>query len=65
MYRNVIQAQGLEFELYMAISEKVDEEKFQSPLAQLIIEENQVNLLVFSVDQEVVSIWINLRTIEN
>ncbi len=65
MYRNVIQAQGLEFELYLAISEKVYEEKFQSPLAQLIIEENQVNLLVFSVDQEVVSIWINLRAIEN
>lgn len=65
MYRNVIQAQGLEFELYLAISEKVYEGKFQSPLAQLIIEENQVNLLVFAADQEVVSAWINSIAIES
>ena len=64
MYRNVIQAQGLEFELYLAISEKVHEGKFQSPLAQLIIEENRVNLLVFSADQEIVSAWINSIAIE-
>ena len=65
MYRNVIQAQGLEFKLYLAIAEEVYNKKFQTPLAQLIIEENQVNLLVFSVNQEVVSQWISPTSIEN
>jgi XisH protein len=65
MYRNVIQAQGLEFKLYLAIAEEVYNKKFQIPLAQLIVEENQVNLLVFSVDQEVVSQWISSMSIEN
>jgi hypothetical protein len=65
MYRNVIQAQGLEFKLYLAIAEEVYNKKFQTPLAQLIVEENQVNLLVFSVDQEVVSQWISSMSIEN
>lgn len=65
MYRNVIKAQGLDFELYLAIAESVYHKKFQSPLAQLILEENQVNLLVFSVDQEAVSEWISPNSIEN
>jgi hypothetical protein len=65
MYRDVIKAQGLEFELYLAISETVYETNFQAPLAQLIVEQNQVNLLVFSIDQEVVSAWINPKSIES
>lgn len=65
MYRDVIKAQGLEFELYLAISETVYETNFQAPLAQLIVEQNQVNLLVFSIEQEVVSAWINPKSIES
>jgi hypothetical protein len=44
MYQTVIEAQGLEFRLYMAIPYTVYAERFQSPLAQLMLEWGGINL---------------------
>jgi XisH protein len=60
MYQNVIEVQGLDFCLYMAISSTVYEERFQSPLAQLMLERGGINLLVFDIQQEIVEQWIEL-----
>jgi XisH protein len=64
MYQNVIDAQGLGFRLYLAISSTVYEERFQSPLAQLMVERGAVNLLVFDAKQEVVAQWIESTSID-
>jgi hypothetical protein len=64
MYQNVIDEQGLGFRLYLAISSTIYEERFQSPLAQLMVERGSVNLLVFDAKQEVVLQWIESTNID-
>ena len=64
MYQAVIDAQGLDFRLYMAIALSVYEKRFQSPLAQLMIQRGQVNLMVFDSNQEVVVQWIEVSNID-
>jgi XisH protein len=64
MYQNVIDAQELGFRLYLAISSTIYEERFQSPLAQLMVERGSVNLLVFDARQEVVAQWIESMSID-
>ncbi len=44
----------------MAIPSTVYAERFQSPLAQLMLERGGINLLVFDIKQEVVDQWIEL-----
>jgi hypothetical protein len=58
MYRDVLRAQNLDFQLYLAITDVVYAEDFQTPIAQLIVQQNQVNILVFHPIQEVVEQWI-------
>ncbi|MGI0493909.1 element excision factor XisH family protein [Alkalinema pantanalense CENA528] len=64
MYQSVIDEQSLGFRLYLAITSTIYEERFQSPLAQLMVEREGVNLLVFDVKQEVVVQWIESTSIE-
>jgi hypothetical protein len=64
MYQNVIDEEGLEFRLYLAISLAIYEERFQSPLAQLMVARGGVNLLVFDAKQEVVEQWIESTSID-
>jgi hypothetical protein len=64
MYQNVIEAEGLAFRLYLAIPLVVYEERFQSPLAQLMLNRGAVNLLVFDAEQEVVNQWIESANID-
>jgi XisH protein len=64
MYQNVIDEQGLGFRLYLAISSTIYEERFQAPLAQLMVERGSVNLLVFDAKQEVVLQWIESMNID-
>ncbi len=40
------------------------EERFQSPLAQLMVARGGVNLLVFDAKQEVVEQWIESTSID-
>jgi hypothetical protein len=58
MYQDVLRAQNLDFQLYLAITDVVYAEDFQTPIAQLIVQQNQVNILVFHPIQEVVEQWI-------
>jgi hypothetical protein len=64
MYQAVIDTQKLDFRLYMALASTVYEERFQSPLAQLMIQRGQVNLMVFDPNQEVVTQWIEISSID-
>ncbi|HSF73890.1 MAG TPA: XisH family protein [Microcoleus sp.] len=59
IYRNILQAQESEYELYLAIAARVYQDGFQKKLAKLIIETNRVKLLVFEPEGEVIERWIN------
>ncbi len=59
IYRNILQSQASEYELYLAIATRVYNGGFQKKLAQLIVERNRVNLLVFDPQVEVIERWIN------
>lgn len=48
----------------LAIASSVYEKRFQSPLAQLMIQRGQVNLMVFDSNQEVVVQWIEVSNID-
>ncbi len=65
VYQAVIDTQKLDFRLYMALASTVYEERFQSPLAQLMIQGRQVNLMVFDPNQEVVTQWIEISSIDH
>ena len=59
MYQEVVKVQRLDFRLYLAIPADLYQNNFQTPLAQLMIQSTQVNLLVFEPSQEVIQLWIN------
>lgn len=65
MYRDVIQAQELGFKLYLAITTNIHNTGFQTPLAQLILQQNQVNLLIFDAEQETLTQWISATDTDN
>ncbi|MEJ6485833.1 element excision factor XisH family protein [Nostoc punctiforme UO1] len=55
---------SLDFKLDLAIPANLYDNKFQTPLAQLMIQKNQVNLLVFDPILEVIERWINSNATE-
>ncbi len=59
IYRDIVEVKGLDFQLYLAITKDVYNVGFQKKLAQMIVERNQVNLLIFDPNQEVLEEWIN------
>ncbi len=65
MYQDVLRAQSLDFTLYLAVPQLIYQDKFQTPLAQLIVGQQQINLLVFNADQETVEQWISRNFTEN
>lgn len=64
MYQEVVRVQSLYFKLYLAISADLYHNNFQTPLTQLMLQTNQINLLVFDPVQEVIQLWINSITTE-
>lgn len=58
MYQEVVRVQSLDFKLYLAISADLYHNNFQTHLAQLMLQTNQINLLVFDPVQEVIQLWI-------
>ncbi|NEQ68386.1 MAG: XisH protein [Symploca sp. SIO1B1] len=64
MYQEVVRVQNLDFKLYLAIPANRYHNNFQTPLAQLMLQTTQINLLVFDSAQEIVQKWINSTTIE-
>jgi XisH protein len=59
IYRNILQAKQLDFQIYLAVTTGVYQSKFQKKLAKLIVQTNQVKLLVFDPERKVVEQWIN------
>ncbi|MFB2937120.1 element excision factor XisH family protein [Aerosakkonemataceae cyanobacterium BLCC-F154] len=48
----------------MAIPADIYHNNFQTPLAQLMLQTAQINLLIFDPIQEVIRQWINSTTTE-
>jgi hypothetical protein len=59
IYRDIIEAKALNFQIYLAVTIGVYNVGFQKQLARLIVERNQVNVLIFDPNQEVLLEWIN------
>jgi XisH protein len=57
IYRDIVETKGLNFKLYLAVTVAVYDTGFQKQLARLIVERNQVNLLIFDPDKEVLLEW--------
>jgi|GEM_PF-6809756 len=64
MYQEVVRIQKLNFKLFLAIPADLYHNSFQTPLAQLMLQKAQINLLVFAPVQEVIQQWINSTTTE-
>lgn len=59
LYRDILVEKQLDFELYLAVSQGTYKSSFQRKLTQMTIRRNQVNLLIFSPEQEVIERWIS------
>lgn len=63
LYRDILCETGSPFQIYLAVSKGVYEGGFQKKLAQMLLKRNQVNLLVFDANTEVIEQWISQVTI--
>lgn len=59
VYRDIIHETASPHQLYLAVSKGVYQGGFQKKLAQMLIKRNQVNLLIFDANAEVVDQWIS------
>lgn len=57
VYRDIILETALDFEVYLAITQGTYKSYFQRPLAQMIINRNQVKLLIVDAESEVIVQW--------
>ncbi|MFB2838064.1 element excision factor XisH family protein, partial [Floridanema evergladense] len=64
MYQEVVKVQTLDFKLFLAIPADLYHNNFQTPLAQLMLQTTQINLLIFDPIQEAIQQWINSTTTE-
>ncbi|NEP13974.1 MAG: XisH protein [Symploca sp. SIO2C1] len=58
IYRDILEETASNFNLYLAISRGTYKSNFQRQLAQIVINRNQVNLLIFDAENEVSEQWI-------
>ncbi len=59
LYRNILEEKEPHRLLYLAIIEDIFKEIFSEPIGDLVIKKNQIKLLVFDEEEEVISQWIN------
>jgi hypothetical protein len=59
VYRDILIEAGLDFELYLAITQGTYKRYFQRQLAQMIINRNQVKLLIVDPESEGIVEWID------
>jgi XisH protein len=57
-YRSALQVQEKERVLYLAVPSDVYRRFFVTPFIEELVEQNQLYLLVYDVDQEVIKRWI-------
>ena len=59
LYRNILEENEPDRLLYLAIIEDIFKEIFSEPIGDLVIKKNQIKLLVFDEESEVITQWIN------
>ena len=57
IYRSVLQRTYPDFVLYMAIRDVVYTSLFEEPIGQLLIEDQNLKIVVFNVEKEVIVKW--------
>lgn len=58
MYRDFIELNNLDYDLYLAISEIGYNDLFSQQAARVIIQRHQVSLLVVNIEREEIVRWI-------
>ncbi len=58
-YRRALRRAKVKIELYLAVPHDVFQEFFQIEFAQWTIEEDEIKLIIFDPDKEVITAWIN------
>ncbi|MFM7407247.1 MAG: element excision factor XisH family protein [Cuspidothrix sp.] len=59
LYQWALEKQEPDRQLFLAISQEMYIKHFQKQIFQLALERNQINLIVYEPDQEVIIQWIN------
>lgn len=59
MYQSILNRISPERKLFLAISEEVYNDFFQRPAIQDILSDQNIHLMVFNPDQEVIRQWLN------
>lgn len=59
LYRNILEEKEPDRLLYLAIIKDIFKEIFSEPIGDLVISKNQIKLLVFEEEEEVITQWIN------
>ncbi|HLP88011.1 MAG TPA: element excision factor XisH family protein [Nostocaceae cyanobacterium] len=64
-YRSALRVQDAKRLLYLAVSNDIYERFFITPFIQELTEQNQLFLIVYNIDQEVIEKWLPLINTEN
>jgi len=59
MYRSILRRISPDRKLYLAISEEVYQDFFQKPAIQDIVSDQEIYLVIFDPDREVIIQWLN------
>ena len=59
MYRDAIELNGLDYEIYLAVSHEAYQDNFHQTAVQNSIEKHDLKLVVVDIDEAQVLIWIN------
>lgn len=57
IYRSVLRRTYPEYKLYLAIRDLVYSSFFEEPIGQIMIEDEQLKLMVFSAEEECITLW--------
>lgn len=57
-YRAALQVQESERSLYLAISSDIYEKFFLTPFIQNVVNQNQLYLVIYNIDEEIIEEWI-------
>ncbi len=64
-YRTALRTQDPERILYLAVSRDIYERFFLTPFIQELVEQNQLYILIYNIDLEVIERWLPLMNTED
>ncbi|BDA67097.1 fdxN element excision controlling factor XisH-like protein [Rivularia sp. IAM M-261] len=59
IYRNLLEALESDYDIYLAINQRVYITFFEKKAIQLIVQQNQIRLIVVDIENEVITQWIS------